>query len=80
MLEAGHAASPCGDRRAQAACYGRGVTDHPPTWRDFLTLDDAALLAQCDFDQSGHALLTVAAHPLRDGAARDAEAFGGPYV
>lgn len=51
MLEAGHAASPCGDRRAQAACYGRGVTDHPPTWRDFLTLDDAALLAQCDFDR-----------------------------
>ena len=36
---------------APSACYGRGVTTERPTWRDFLTLDDAALLAQCDFDR-----------------------------
>ena len=33
-------------------CYVRGVTTPTPvTWRDVLTLDDPALLAQCDFDR-----------------------------
>ena len=32
-------------------CYGRRVTNDRPAWRDFLTLDDRALLAQCDFDR-----------------------------
>ena len=27
------------------------MTSERPTWREFLTLDDAALLAQCDFDR-----------------------------
>ena len=27
------------------------MTSEQPTWREFLTLDDAALLAQCDFDR-----------------------------
>lgn len=36
---------------ALSTCYGHAVTAEQPIWRDFLTLDDAALLAQCDFDR-----------------------------